>query len=299
MSKDKGLPALSDEFAEAELGDGRRVRRLQLILDSAVRNPRASLPEQAGSDAALEGTYRFLGNPDISPEAVLEPHLNQTAKRGVEAGLVSVVHDTTIFEFPGEAQRDGLGPLRGKGQGFLAHFSLAFQSDGKPLGVAALRAWKRSPKSKPKTNRHGDESRESLRWYDAVEEVSERLSGCSKIIHIMDREADSYELFSQMVDLSHRFVVRLAHNRALEKSWRPQPEPSKLFESMRDGRVTLTREITIKARAKRINSISANRINPPRGSRVTTVEIRACSIRFYAQSIPAKALARIFDSKFC
>ena len=61
-----GLPPISDEFMEAELGDARRVARLCKLSDAMAIAPDESLPRQADGAAELEATYRFLGNPDVS-----------------------------------------------------------------------------------------------------------------------------------------------------------------------------------------------------------------------------------------
>src|SRR3954454_4381935 len=113
--------AIRAEFEGAKLGDRRREARLAKVVRSFSTNPRASLPNSVGDDAALEGVYRFLGNEAVDPKAVLAPHSKRAMERARDAGVALVVHDTTENEFAGEVKRKGLGPLRsGKEQGFLA-----------------------------------------------------------------------------------------------------------------------------------------------------------------------------------
>uniref|UniRef100_UPI003B431C47 IS4/Tn5 family transposase DNA-binding protein n=2 Tax=unclassified Candidatus Electronema TaxID=2677064 RepID=UPI003B431C47 len=56
------LPPLTTEFSDVELNDKRLNKRLLTMVAAAEKSPGASLPEQAGSGAALEGAYRFVGN---------------------------------------------------------------------------------------------------------------------------------------------------------------------------------------------------------------------------------------------
>src|ERR1700744_4347985 len=92
-------------------------------------------------DAELEAAYRFFGNEKVTPQAILAPHFRQSARRACEAARIIVVHDTTAFEFGGQAKRKGLGHLiKPSAQGFFGHFSLALTADGErtPLGLLAV-----------------------------------------------------------------------------------------------------------------------------------------------------------------
>jgi len=283
MSTNTDLEPLSEEFAGADLGDKRRTKRLQRIVDSAARAPSSSLPEQAGSDGALEGTYRLLSNEHVDAADVLAAHVERTIDRVAAVGTVLVIHDTTTFEFSGEVKREGLGPLRGTGQGFFAHFSLAFGVDGRPLGTVALRAWTRSAEGKggKRTVRElqDDDERESLRWHDAVSEVGERLYGRATAIHVMDREADSYELFAHLLEGEQRFVIRLAQDRNLELRARREPKGPKLYEAMAAGDLFLERDVQLSRRTGKKRGPTTERIHPARAPRQARLLVRARHLR--------------------
>lgn len=278
MSVDEELPPLSREFADADLGDQRRTKRLGIVLDSAAKLPGASLPVLAGSDSALEGTYRFLGNEQVRPESVLAAHQDRTVMRAAELEETIVAHDTTQFRFPGEIIREGLGCLNGKTQGFLAHYALALGPQGRPLGVLALRAWTRSAERKGKRSPRElqlDPNRESLRWHDAVDETAERLAGRTTAIHVMDREADSYELFSHLREQGQRFVIRVAHDRPVAQCHDGEVGSSKLYSAMADGSVLLQREVRLSRRADADKGPKAKRIHPSREARKAQLVVRA------------------------
>src|SRR3954469_9042768 len=140
MPQQVRAPSHSDEVAEAELGDARLSKRLSLLAERLAERPSDSFPK-ALDDAELEAAYRFFGNDQITPDAILAPHFRQSARRASELPPIIVAHDTTQFEFPGETKRDGLGHLIHPGaQGFFGHFSLAMSADGerRPLGLLSL-----------------------------------------------------------------------------------------------------------------------------------------------------------------
>jgi hypothetical protein len=194
----------------------------------------------ARSAAELESTYRLLSNPRVTYRGIMQGHVEATAERVREAGTVLVIQDTTEMSFNGDAERAGLGRLRGDDQGFLAHCALAVAADGsrRPLGLLDLMCWARTgPKRRRKANgskRSGGEcakepDSESARWAKAVESVSELVGPGMSLIHVMDREGDSYRLLSALVENGHRFVIRVARDRCVIDE---DDEPLKLSETL-------------------------------------------------------------------
>ena len=219
MDNQKAFSA-SNELSRADLGDERLNHRLGKLADSISRRPRDSFPEISNSVAALEATYRFLGNSKVTPEKILSPHIEATIARAGGEKRIVVAHDTTVFSFGGESRKEELGWTKEKNQGFFGHFALAMSRTSfvRPLGVLGVETIFR--KGEPRKKKRGtteikaDPKRESLRWWNLVEKAESLFPLEIKPIHVMDREADDFELFS---DLSHqqiRFVIRLRHDRA-------------------------------------------------------------------------------------
>jgi len=92
----------------------------------------------------------------------------------------------------------------------FAHVSLALAADGsrQPLGIAAFKTWTRGAK------RSGVERK---RWEEQFRVSSDQLDGLKHAIHVADREADSYEMFHDLLKDGHRFVVRCQFNRYLDE----------------------------------------------------------------------------------
>lgn len=272
------------EFYGAPLGNRLRNRRLERIVSGICREPGDSFPSLLSSDAALEGFYRFLGGKGYSAADIMEPHAQQTSERVVAAGARAVVvaHDTTEFEFPGEAEREGLGRLRGKAKGFLAHVSLAVDRESRrPLGVLASRTWSRMGPARTKRpdgkRKSGSDyaqelNKESERWIEAVEEAEARTPG---VIHVMDREADAYPLLVKMAQGGIRFVVRLARDRAVGAEV-VSGIRDRMSDVLPEAEVLAEREVPLSRR--RAETAPKSRRFPAREGRTARLSVRAMSL---------------------
>jgi hypothetical protein len=184
---------LAAEMSDAEFGDARLTRRLGKILEAVQEAPDQSFPSLF-DDGQLEGAYRFFNNEAVTPEAVLRPHVVATVARMAAEPVALVVHDTTTMSFDPDGSRRGLGRVRSSGQAFFAHVSLALSGDGTrtPLGVVALSHHVRKgaeKKKKVKTKDNRDNERD--RWGRQVTAVGILDVDRSRVVHVMDREADS------------------------------------------------------------------------------------------------------------
>jgi hypothetical protein len=269
------------EFANADFGDERLTGRLEFTANQMAANPSQSFPKALASQAAREGAYRFLSNETVNPDAILQPHIAETLKRVMEEPEVLAVHDTTDFEFRAVEDREGLGWLKYKkkgSQGFFGHFSLALSLNRIPLGVLRLetifRQGKPKGKRSPATLRK-DSNKESLRWGRGVKQCGQQLEGKAKVIHVMDREGDSYALFADMISDASRFVVRLSHDRGLVSS---ELEPTaKLFEVMAEALPLLQREVKLTARRGH-KCKRTRKVHPTRKARDAPLSISATAV---------------------
>jgi hypothetical protein len=267
-------PLISDEFDEVDLGDKRLNRRLGLLATRLAERPGESFPK-ALDDAELEAAYRFFGNDRVEPESILAPHFRQTVRRAARHPQVLVIHDTTQFEFPGQAKRPGLGRLIRPGQGFFGHFSLVTSADGsrEPLGLVALETVFRLDKAKPKEQRRRSDNRgESMRWRNGIDDAEALLVGKTKPIHVMDREADSYAILATLIEQRRSFVVRSFQNRLLAGD-----DELRLRDAARAAPVALRREVPLSPRPK-IKGPKGKR-HPARRFRVAKLCIAAAPVQ--------------------
>ena len=127
-----------NEFADAELGDVRRTKRLVELAGVLAQHPTAALPEACGDGAMLKAAYRFFANDAIEPQDFLYSHIEATYSRLHQVPLVLAVQDTTEVDWTGHPATKGLGPLGHPAcQGLLVHSTLAFTPERVPLGLLA------------------------------------------------------------------------------------------------------------------------------------------------------------------
>ncbi len=277
------VPDIEAEFAGAELGDARRTQRLARFAASIAHDPDRSLPQSAQSDAELEGCYRFLNNDQVTPEAVLAPHQRRTVERAAGHTEVLAVHDTTSFRFCDEDTREGLGPILHKhgARGFYSHVSLAVAlgESRDPLGVLAVhdyvRADERTWSKKAKTL--SDPNNERHRFALAIDRCEKQLSGRAQVIHVIDREADIYELFARMVACQQRFVIRLSEDRATPSKREGTRGHLKLSDVVRSLEGVAEREVPLSPRKGSKLPVS-RRIHPTREGRVAKLSFRATAV---------------------
>jgi hypothetical protein len=281
------LPALSAEVADADLGDARLTRRLGGLVDALASRSGESFPK-ALDDAELEGAYRFFGNENVTPDAILAPHFRQTARRASAHAEVLVVHDTTQFEFGGDKKREGLGRLIRPGQGFFGHFALATTADGnrEPLGLLNLETLFRLDKVSSKPRRERPNRGESARWRRSIDAVEERLPNTVRAIHVMDREADSYAILSTLDETGHSYVIRSFQDRLLAD------DETRLRAAAKSAKRSFDREVPL-SRRPLIDGPKGQR-HPPRSYRIANLSFAAKAIEIPrtsdARSAPSTTL---------
>ena len=255
--------ALANEVANRNFSDQRLTSRLRKIVAGLAANPEASLPRLFDS-AGLEAVYRFFSNHRVMPNDILKAHFEATRQRTQGRDFL-ILHDSTPFLFRAHGERKGLGRIKRNTamskEGFFLHASLAVAADGtrRPLGAAAFHTWVRG------AERSGTEYQ---RWEAQIRESSERLDGLKCAIHVMDREADDYQMFGALVGDGIRFVARALSDRRLETD----EGVSKLREFVRTQTMTVEREVTLTLRKPK-NNPQTNKTHPPRATRAAKLQV--------------------------
>jgi len=268
-----GLP-LSTEVASAEFGDARLSKRLARIVDDLSAAPGDSFPHAFCDDGQLEGGYRFFRNLKVTAQAIVEPHIQASIERAAQAGGVRVVHDRSEFAPTDGVAREGFGPFRGRGNGFFGHFALAVSSDDErqPFGVVGMDLFSRAIRPKGERKKRTAENVESRSWYQVVEDVERRLAGRGTAVHIMDRQADSYDLMALLGE--RRFVIRLRQDRIVEL---PEHERAKLSDVAEKSAAIFQREVPLSRRHPPHKSWTA-RQHPSREGRLATLSFSSLAV---------------------
>jgi len=284
-------PGLAVEMSKGKFGDARLSKRLGKIVEAVLEGPDRSFPSLF-DDTGLEGAYRFFNNDQVTPERILAPHVAATVARMVDQPVTLVVHDTSTMSFDPDGMRQGLGRVRSAGQAFFAHLSLALSGDGSrmPLGVLALSHRIREGDQKKKSKAKNNQENERSRWGRQVTAVGSLGVDRARVVHLMDREADDFALFAQLVAGGDRFVIRLAHDRLLEPTGSEGVQ--KLAQAITQIQAVAEREVPLSRRPAGNRSPQQRRIHPVREGRMaklafgsTTVVLRRPSTQ--PRTLPA------------
>jgi hypothetical protein len=243
---EKAVARVGAVFQRADLGDARLERRAVGLAQAVAEAPSLSLPKIWASGAELQAGYDFLRNPRADFTRLMEPVQFAAREQALAERSVLVLHDTTDIVCP-SAEAEEVGVLQTGKAGFYVHHALCVSAkDRRPLGMLWSQLWGRPSRSLRGRRMSGAElskveKRESDRWLEGVTEAQLWSEGCEEVIHVMDREGDSFRLFQHMQGLGVDFVVRLRNDRALSEG--------RLSEALADASVRLKRVVPVSAKA--------------------------------------------------
>lgn len=258
----------AQELGGGFFGDARLSRRVVSLAERMARRPDASFPK-ALDGAELEAAYRFFNNRKVTAQAILAPHVRATVGRA-QGEVMLALHDTTTFSFRPDGGREGLGRDQLGTQTLHAHVTLAVGTDRTPLGVLALR----THLGKAATTEHE-------RWGEQVEALDDLGLGRSALVHVMDREADDYELLAHFQARGNRFVVRVQHDRILVPN--VDDEHRRLWEAL-PAQAVETRTVPLSSRSKTRRGSKQRQVHPDREERAAKLAFGAGRVRLRRRS---------------
>ena len=265
------------EFEGDSLGDARLDERLRRIVSLAALDPGESFPDQMESVADREALYRFLANPKVTMAGVLSGHVRQTQERLRGHAVIRVVHDTTTFRFLGD--REGLGVTRGGAKGFLGHVALAIADNDtrEPFGVLGVHPYIHqdavahqgmTPTERVEATRAKPRAaKESARWEQMALQVSEALPAGVAALHVMDQEADDYDVLVALHQAQLRYVIRADPQRQTTEAKR------RVNEVLAQQPATVFRTVRVTPRSERKAERTRGR-HPARDERDAALHIR-------------------------
>jgi hypothetical protein len=194
---------VEEEFGTVELYDPRLKRRLFNLVRDFYSQPQAPIPQACGSHTKTTAAYRFFNNERVTMDKVLRAHTESSIERIKSHRVVLAAQDTTTLNYTTHHATEGLGPIGTTANGpigLVVHDTMAFSTQGTPLGLLDVQCWARDRQDVGKKHRRKDlpiEQKESMKWltsYGAVSEV-QKLCPETMLISVGDRESDIYELF--------------------------------------------------------------------------------------------------------
>jgi len=263
-----------ENFGRCRLGDARRTRRLVQTAELILNNPAAALASLDGQWKNTKGAYRLFGNENVTFEAIMEPHCENTRK-SIQGKHSLIICDTSDVVFGNDREIEQCGDLGHRGgAGFLLHPAMAVDANSgtlQGLAGAVIRHRQRAPKDESSAQRKKRE-RESAIWTDAIRQVGEPGEG-TRYTTVCDRGADCFEILAHLVEYRHDYVVRTSHRHRVIRPF-GEEEKCQLRQFMERQDVSGTYEVTLRSRKDAQEKKSA--------SRVAKLEVRIGKILFPA-----------------
>jgi hypothetical protein len=275
----------TDEFADADLRDRRRSRRLGKVAAALAKSPAASISAACGGWSETMAAYRLLNCDDFSPDALIAPHRQATIRRCAGHACVAVSQDTTEFDFSHMKEIEGLGPLNEETRrGFFMHSLYAVSEQGLPLGLLDAGIMLRDDetfRTAATRKRRPIEEKESFRWvegYLKTLELARQLPEC-EVFSISDREGDIFEVYQAWQEAGDgpraEWIIRANQDRALLNV--VDGDASRLFAALEASPVLGEIEFDVRAR-KGTKKVKGNRVATFRSARAVHQVVRAMKI---------------------
>ena len=262
-----------NELGQAPLGDARLSKRLVQTARMQAALPTQPIPAAAQGDRALiKGHYRFIDQPKksaVTPQNILAPHRERTLRRMQGQRVVLCAQDGTDLNFAEHPGCVGLGLIgknaNSKGTlGLHMHSTLSVSTAGVPLGVPLIQY--EAPDGKAQRGKPLKQ-RKTFRWIRGLRDCAQmarQLQG-TRLVSVMDREADVFALFAEQRRLGAvELLLRAKVNRSQGKG------RLKLFDSIR----AQPAQGTVKIKVLRSSARRSTRRQPARKLRTATAQLR-------------------------
>jgi hypothetical protein len=215
-----------------------------------------SIRQLIKTDADAKGCYRFLGNPRISEEDILD-NMVANCRASIDGKYVLCIQDTTevnLSSHEGRIHKDEyVGTTNAKGEqglGFFLHPSLVLDAfTGVPCGYSDVKIWNRSLTFRSKHERQYHklpiDQKESYKWIEVSRNTQAALSDkVEGMLIVQDREGDIYEQFAVIPDRQTDLLIRARTDRRLAGA-------SKLFDCLSGSPPQGTYEVRVPGKAGR------------------------------------------------
>jgi hypothetical protein len=220
-----------------------------------MQNRKTAIVNQFSSTHTEQiATYRFLHNPDVSIENLIEASYKHCATQVVGKHVLSI-QDTSEINYHTlagklKANDKNIGPVgNNTDAGFFLHPHLVVDTDEMfPLGFSNIhiwnRAWDKTTRDEREYKKLPIEEKESFRWITSAQTSKKVLAQATHITVIGDRESDIYEELILVPDEKTDLLIRASVNRSLH-------DGSKLFEILSQSPLQAVYKIEIKGNKKR------------------------------------------------
>ncbi len=288
-------------FGEVDLGHKSRNRCFQRVAQQISRHPGGTLPDKLSDPNDYIAMDRLMNRPETTHESVLTPHYQCTlAKMQAHAGVVLMLHDTTVLDYSKRKKLKLAALGNGHGRGYLCHNSLAVDPESRDVfGLLSQILHQRVAVGKKEgvKKKRQRKTRESRLWSQAVQACPAVPAG-KRWVDVCDRGADLFEFLASEVRLGRSCLVRSMHNRSIRIGHDGEGARALLHDYLRtspavgatQAKEIYDRGLEAERTAPLCVSYAAVEIQPPhvKKGEYEKKPIRAWAVRVWEESPPAK-----------
>jgi hypothetical protein len=232
-------------FGPSKLKDIRRTSRAIQVASAMATKPAASLPDQMQNWKGTIALYRLLDEDDVTFEALMHPHWDQTRVQIEAQPVVLLVQDTTEVDLSPHPKTSGVGQIgNGRGRGLYLQTVLALVPEtGEVLGCAIQEPFVRTPapEGETRSKRRQRDTRETDVWMRLVHRLGSYPAE-TLVVHMGDRGADMFPFFQACQATQTHFLVRGFENRRLQP---PEDAQGHLLEEVRSWPTQASRPLQV------------------------------------------------------
>ena len=188
--------------------------------------------------AEQKAYYRFLRHPALTEEILIQ-EASDRLKNIVKGRHVLCLQDTSEINLTSHDQRltdkSSLGRLdySSYAVGFKLHPALVMDANSQTLlGFSDIKLWHRPQDMQDRRARNFRElyikDKESYKWIEVANRSKEILTEADVTTFIQDREADIYEVFTEIPNEKNHLIVRSSSDRKLAEGMRLSEKLSRL-----------------------------------------------------------------------
>ncbi len=204
------------EFAGINFGDKRLNRRFQIGMEKFNSHPNPSIRSTFVNWSATMGFYRLLENERVTKEKIQREHSSSCLPRLKAQQRILTIQDTTSLSMTSHGALEGVGSISqgaraNNSKGIFVHPTVAYTSEGVPLGVLHSTIWSRAELD-PKNDLFYSEH---AKWSMSIQATAEAKAALPEVefINVADRECCSAELMLQALEGKISFVYRSRSSR--------------------------------------------------------------------------------------
>ena len=266
---------IADELHGIDLPDERLSRRAQTLLETLAAQPEASINAACDTWSETQAAYRFCDNPNVTPEAIHQPHYQATLRRIRQQPVILDVQDTTELDYTKHPPKDVRCLASEHSRGLYAHLRFAVTPNKQNLGLLGIEYFDRAAETlgqRAKRRHLPIEEKESLRWLDGYRGACQLAAECpeAQVVSVADREADIYDIFVEAQSVEGPRAKFLIRAKQVRRTTQPDPQAGP------DAYRTVLAEVAAsEVRERKTLELPTT---PKRKARTATLEIRAKTV---------------------